>query len=158
MMEVVEGNSIMGSELEIQKPPDQSNLNIRVDSLPDPKAKVMRVLKYPDSKGSLKHRDLVVLSVMTLEEKSGNDVRMDFIDIGDPIKKIYMTDILKKSDEKSSSFKLKLCKGDIENTFQVYKLDQKYLRDVNKILSCQEALAKFCDILIVFNKLLKRQT
>jgi len=26
----------------------------------------MRLLKYPDSKGSLKHRDLVVLSVMTL--------------------------------------------------------------------------------------------
>jgi hypothetical protein len=28
---------------------------------------VMRLLRYPDSKGSLKHRDLVVLSVMTLE-------------------------------------------------------------------------------------------
>jgi hypothetical protein len=43
------------------------NLRIRVDPRLDPKAKVMRLLRYPDSKGSLKHRDLVVLSVMTLE-------------------------------------------------------------------------------------------
>jgi len=69
-----------------------------------------------------------------------------------------MTDILKKSEEVSSSFKLKLCKGDIENTFQIFKFDQKLLRNINKILSCQEAFAKFCDILIVFNKLLRRQS
>jgi hypothetical protein len=55
-------------------------------------------------------------------------------------------------------FKLKLCKGDIENTFQVFKFDQKKLPNINKILSCQEAFAKFCDILIVFNKLLKRNS
>jgi|JI6StandDraft_1071083.scaffolds.fasta_scaffold14400_4 hypothetical protein len=68
-----------------------------------------------------------------------------------------MTDILKKSEDSSNSFKLKLCKGDIENTFQIFKFDQKLLRNINKILSCQEAFAKFCDILIVFNKLLKKQ-
>lgn len=138
----------------------------------------MRLLKYPDSKKRLKHRDLVVLSVMTLEESSGKElhqsktdvkkevrVREDlqetrklFIDIADPIKKIHMTDILKKSDDGSNSFKLKLCKGDIENTFQIFKFDQKLLRNINKILSCQEAFAKFCDILIVFNQLLRKQS
>jgi hypothetical protein len=69
-----------------------------------------------------------------------------------------MTDILKESEKSVSSYKLKLCKGDIENTFQIFKFDQKKLPNINKILSCQEAFAKFCDILIVFNKLLKRNS
>jgi hypothetical protein len=65
-----EDDSLYGSEkFETQRQLEISNKNlkIRVDPRPDPKAKVMRLLRYPDCKGSLKHRDLVVISVMTLE-------------------------------------------------------------------------------------------
>jgi hypothetical protein len=65
-----EEDSLYGSEkYETYRQLESCNkhLKIRVDPRPDPKAKVMRLLRYPDTKGSLKHRDLVVLSVMTLE-------------------------------------------------------------------------------------------
>lgn len=44
----------------------------------------MRLVKYPNSKGSLKHRDLVVISVLNLEEgkelqKSMHDVKHSMI-------------------------------------------------------------------------------
>lgn len=45
------------------------------------------------------------------EEKSDN--RRRFIDIDEPIKKIYMRNIEEKADADSESFNLKLCEGDI---------------------------------------------
>lgn len=87
-----------------QEPDD---IEIKVDPRVDPSAQVLRLVQYPNIKKSLKHRDLIVISVVNLDKISNkdglnrdgnnrrehNDVKRRFIDIDEPIKKIYMRNI-----------------------------------------------------------------
>lgn len=51
---------------------------------------------------------------------------------------------------------MEITKGPLVNAFQIFKLEEKKLKQVNKILSCVEILTNFCDVLIVLDNIIRK--
>ena len=80
-----------------------------------------------------------------------------FLDIGNKIQKIFLTKLQEKCEEECVSYSMEMTQGPLVNAFQIFKLEDKKLKQVNKILSCVEILTNFCDVLIVLDNTIREE-
>lgn len=115
-----------------------------------------------NQKKTLKHRDLVFLEVCK-SRKEGNTIieypgsqkykdenrAKEYLDIGNKTEKNYRTKLEDECAKNTQNYNLELTEGPLINAFQIFKLEEKKLKQINTLLSTVEILTNFCDVLIV---------